>query len=182
MAGSVLQTDVSIRTELLRLMLELRRERGLTYLFITHDLALAWVIADRIAVMYLGKLVETAGKRSLFARPRHPYTQALLGAVPQPHPRAERGQAVLAGDVPSPLAPPPGCRFHTRCPYAQDRCRIEEPRLRPAADGTGPDGTGADGHEVACHFFETIPETAAPALHRTVSPRLARRLALFDAA
>jgi peptide/nickel transport system ATP-binding protein len=124
--------DVSIRTELLRLMLELRRERGLTYLFITHDLSLAWVIADRIAVMYLGKIMEIGPAESVIRDPRNPYTQALVSVSPSPDPptageRAKR--TILKGETPDAVHIPSGCRFHPRCPLAFDRCRVEEPPL-----------------------------------------------------
>jgi oligopeptide/dipeptide ABC transporter ATP-binding protein len=130
--------DVSIRTELLRLMLELRRERGLTYLFITHDLSLAWVIADRIAVMYLGKIMEIGPAESVIRDPRNPYTQALVSVSPSPDPptageRAKR--TILKGETPDAVHIPTGCRFHPRCPLAFDRCLVEEPPLIDVGGG-----------------------------------------------
>ncbi|HET9345678.1 MAG TPA: ABC transporter ATP-binding protein [Candidatus Limnocylindrales bacterium] len=130
--------DVSIRTELLRLMLDLRVERGLTYLFITHDLSLAWVIADRIAVMYLGKIMEIGPSAQVINSPHNPYTQALVSVSPTPTPptpgeRARR--TILVGETPDAAHIPPGCRFHPRCPYAFDRCRVEEPPLFDVGDG-----------------------------------------------
>ena len=124
--------DVSIRTELLRLMLDLRAELGLTYLFITHDLSLAWVIADRIAVMYLGKIMEIGPAEQVIRDPHNPYTQALVSVSPSPDPptageRAKR--TILVGETPDAAHFPTGCRFHPRCPYAFDRCRVEEPPL-----------------------------------------------------
>ena len=129
--------DVSIRTELLRLMLELRRERGLTYLFITHDLAIAWVLADRIAVMYLGKLMEIGPAEQVIRAPRNPYTQALVSVSPStdpPEPDAP-ARTILVGETPDGAHVPAGCRFHPRCPLAFDRCRVEEPPLVEVADG-----------------------------------------------
>ncbi|MBA3234423.1 MAG: ATP-binding cassette domain-containing protein [Chloroflexi bacterium] len=130
--------DVSIRTELLRLMLDLRAERGLTYLFITHDLALAWVIADRIAVMYLGKIMEIGPAEKVIRSPRNPYTQALVSVSPSPIPpdagtRASR--TILEGETPDAAHIPTGCRFHPRCPLAFDRCKVEEPPLFDLGDG-----------------------------------------------
>ena len=130
--------DVSIRTELLRLMLDLRRERGLTYLFITHDLSLAWVIADRIAVMYLGKIMEIGPAERVIRSPRNPYTQALVSVSPSPDPptvgeRARR--TILVGETPDAAHIPPGCRFHPRCPMAFDRCKVEEPPLFDVGGG-----------------------------------------------
>ena len=130
--------DVSIRTELLRLMLELRTERGLTYLFITHDLSLAWVIADRIAVMYLGKIVEIGPSAQVIGAPRHPYTQALVSVSPSPEPPAPGERAkrtILVGETPDAASIPSGCRFNTRCPLAFDRCRVEEPPLMDVGNG-----------------------------------------------
>jgi peptide/nickel transport system ATP-binding protein len=130
--------DVSIRTELLRLMLDLRAERGLTYLFITHDLSLAWVIADRIAVMYLGKIMEIGPADLVINRPHNPYTQALVSVSPTPIPPTpgERAQrTILVGETPDAAHIPTGCRFHPRCPYAFDRCRVEEPPLFDVGDG-----------------------------------------------
>ena len=124
--------DVSIRTELLRLMLDLRAERGLTYLFITHDLSLAWVIADRIAVMYLGKIMEIGPAEQVIRSPHNPYTQALVSVSPSPDPPTARIRAkrtILVGETPDAAHVPNGCRFHPRCPYAFDRCRVEEPPL-----------------------------------------------------
>jgi oligopeptide/dipeptide ABC transporter ATP-binding protein len=128
--------DVSIRTELLRLMLDLRRERELTYLFITHDLAVAWVIADRIAVMYLGKIVEIGPAERVISAPRHPYTAALVSVAPSTEPPTLRAKrTILVGETPDAVAIPAGCRFHTRCPLAFDRCRVEEPPLLDVGDG-----------------------------------------------
>jgi oligopeptide/dipeptide ABC transporter ATP-binding protein len=124
--------DVSIRTELLRLMLDLRKERELTYLFITHDLSLAWVIADRIAVMYLGKIMEIGSAEAVIRSPHHPYTKALVGVSPTPDPMSDSDRAaryILVGETPDAAAIPPGCRFHPRCPLAFDRCKVDSPPL-----------------------------------------------------
>jgi len=138
--------DVSIRAQILNLLKKLQREFQLTYLFISHDLGVVRHISDRIIVMYLGKIVEMADKNSLFDNPQHPYTKALLSAIPVPMPGKKLERMVLAGDVPSPIDPPSGCRFHTRCPFVKDNCKTEEPILRSAENLK-------DGHMVACHYF-----------------------------
>jgi peptide/nickel transport system ATP-binding protein len=132
--------DVSIRTELLRLMLTLRHERGLTYLFITHDLSLAWVIADRIAVMYLGRIMEIGTAEEVIRRPRNPYTEALVSVSPSPEPMTPGDRAartILKGETPDAVRIPSGCRFHPRCPKAFDRCRVESPPLFDLGNGHG---------------------------------------------
>ncbi len=134
--------DVSIRSQVLNLLQDLQDEMDLTYLFISHDLSVIKYACDRVAVMYVGKLVEVAETRTVFLAPQHPYTEALMSAVPRPDPRFRSQRIVLEGDVPDPADPPPGCHFHPRCQYAEDICRVEEP---PLLD-TGP------GHKTACHF------------------------------
>jgi oligopeptide/dipeptide ABC transporter ATP-binding protein len=134
--------DVSIQAQVLNLMMDLQREMGLAYLFISHNLAVVEHISHRIAVMYLGRIVEYTDKRTLFTRALHPYTESLLLAVPVPDPKVKRQKRVLQGDVPSPIKPPPGCHFHTRCPYVFDRCRVETPLLREVKPG----------QMVACHL------------------------------
>jgi oligopeptide/dipeptide ABC transporter ATP-binding protein len=134
--------DVSIQAQVINLLQDLQRERQLSYLFISHNLAVVEHISHQIAVMYLGRIVEKADTRSIFTRAQHPYTEALLSAVPVPDPAIRRKKQVLQGDVPSPVKPPSGCHFHTRCPYAVERCKIEAPPLREIAPG----------HHVSCHL------------------------------
>ena len=136
--------DVSIQAQVINLMVDLQRAKRLSYLFIAHDLAVVEHISHRVAVMYLGRIVEYTDKASLFRRPLHPYTEALLSAVPIPDPKIKRQKRVLQGDVPSPVRPPPGCTFHTRCPYVMPRCKVEVPQLVERAPGTW----------VSCHLHE----------------------------
>jgi peptide/nickel transport system ATP-binding protein len=140
--------DVSVKAQIVNLLQDLQREFGLALLFISHDLAIVEHMTHRIAVMYLGKIVEIAAREQIFASPKHPYTKALLSAVPVPDPTVRRTPIILKGDVPSPINPPSGCRFHTRCPFVFDRCRTEEPELRQRAEGQW----------AACHL-EAIPES-----------------------
>ncbi len=136
--------DVSIQAQVINLLIDLQRKHGFSYLFIAHDLAVVAHISHRVAVMYLGRIVEIADKRELFANPRHPYTQALLASVPVADPRIKALKPMIDGDVPSPINPPSGCAFHTRCRYVMDRCKVETPRLAE----TGPQ------HQVACFLNE----------------------------
>ncbi len=144
--------DVSVKAQIVNLLQDLQAKFGLALLFISHDLAIVEHMTHRVAVMYLGQIVEMAPRQNIFAAPRHPYTKALLSAVPVPDPTARRTPMILKGDVPSPINPPSGCRFHTRCPFVFDRCRSEAPEFRLVADG----------HFAACHL-EKLPETPPPA-------------------
>ncbi|MBM7061534.1 dipeptide ABC transporter ATP-binding protein [Pseudomonas sp. UL073] len=137
--------DVSIQAQVLNLFMDLQAEYATAYVFISHNLAVVRLLADEVLVMYLGRVVERAASAALFARPLHPYTQALLAATPSLQRDPQRPRATLGGDLPDPLAPPPGCAFHTRCPHASERCRVELPELRRL-----------DAHEVACHHAEQI--------------------------
>ncbi|SHH41419.1 ABC transporter ATP-binding protein [Thermosipho atlanticus] len=139
---AVAALDVSIRSQVINLMLDLQKKHNLTYLFISHDLSVIKYISDRIIVMYLGKIVEDASKKDLFDEPLHPYTRALMSAIPVPNPEYKKKRIILKGDVPSPVNPPSGCRFHPRCPVAKEICAKEEPQLREITPG----------HKVACHF------------------------------
>jgi oligopeptide/dipeptide ABC transporter ATP-binding protein len=162
--------DVSIRSQILNLLRDLQDRLGLAYIFVSHDLAVVKHIADRVAVMNLGRIVETAETSALFAAPRHPYSRALLSAIPVPKPRAKRRPMLLQGEMPSALNPPPGCRFHTRCPYVIERCRVEPPPL--LAD--------AAGHATACHrSAELPPPDAVAAANGAFSPALERLVAAF---
>ena len=135
--------DVSIQSQVLNLMLDLQREMHLSYVFIAHNLAVVKHVSDRIAIMYLGRIVELADAETIYRAPRHPYTRALISAIPVPDPARRQQRIVLQGDVPSPIHPPPGCPFHPRCPHATERCKVETPALRPV---------GAEGQVVSCHY------------------------------
>ena len=139
----VAMVDVSIKAQILDLMTDLKKELDLTYLFISHDLATARHVCDRIAIMYLGRIIEIADKDSIYEDPLHPYSVGLMSAIPVPNPKAKKNKAVPRGEIPSPINPPSGCRFHPRCPKAFDRCAVEEPELRDMGNG----------RQVACHLY-----------------------------
>ena len=167
--------DVSVQAQVVNLLQDLQRRFGLAYVFIAHDLAVVKHIAHRVAVMYLGRIVEIADKDALFAAPRHPYTQALLAAIPRPEPSLRHERPVLGGDVPSPIAPPSGCHFHTRGPHAQPVCSDRTPPLERTDDG----------HGAACHFWREIAAGAGAPQPIAFAPsrqRLARLQAAFVAA
>ncbi len=143
--------DVSVQAQVINLLMDLQQEMHLSYLFVAHDLAVVEHISHRVAVMYLGKIVEIASKQAIFTRPQHPYTEALLEAVPVPNPKVRKKRRVLTGDVPSPINPPSGCRFHTRCPYVEERCRRVEPPLQQVTPGQW----------VACHLRQPVATIAS---------------------
>jgi oligopeptide transport system ATP-binding protein len=165
--------DVSVQAQIVNLLKDIQEELDLSYLFISHDLMVVRHMADRIAVMYLGRIVETAPTDDVFAAPRHPYTRALLNVIPLPDPGRRAARQVVEGDVPSPIAPPPGCHFHPRCQFATERCKVEVPHLQ-AVDAN---------HSVACHRWQEIPAFAGTAAVDAgeVNPHLARLQAYFSA-
>ena len=160
--------DVSIQAQIINLLVDLRKARGLAYLFISHDLAVVRHIADRVAVLYLGRIVEQAPAADLFAAPRHPYTRALMSAIPATDPTARHERTLLTGEPPSPINLPGGCAFHPRCPHAVERCRVETPML-----------TG-DAHGTACHLWPELPAAPAAPAEAETSERLKRLQARFQ--
>jgi peptide/nickel transport system ATP-binding protein/oligopeptide transport system ATP-binding protein len=181
--------DVSIRSQILNLLRDLQRRLGLAYIFISHDLAVVKHVADRVAVMNSGRIVETAPADQLFAAPRHPYSHALLSAIPVPDPRARRDRIILQGELPSALSSPPGCRFHTRCPFVIDRCRTEVPALAHVPAKWTPvrreehaqmNESVDGGHATACHRWAELPPRAAVPAESAPSPALERLMAAFS--
>jgi peptide/nickel transport system ATP-binding protein/oligopeptide transport system ATP-binding protein len=162
--------DVSIRSQVLNLLRDLQQRLGLSYLFVSHDLAVVKHIADRVAVMYLGRIVETAAAEDLFRDPRHPYAEALLSAIPVPQPGARGRRRLLAGDPPSPIAPPPGCHLHPRCPHAAAACSTSVPGL--VSDPAG--------HATACHLWQEIPRVGAVAREDALPAHLTRLIRAFE--
>ncbi|MGE3067718.1 MAG: ABC transporter ATP-binding protein [Hyphomicrobiaceae bacterium] len=163
--------DVSVRSQVLNLLRDLQERFGLAYLFISHDLAAVKHVADRVAVMYLGRIVEEAPTAALFGAPRHPYTRALLSAIPMLEPGRPPQRVLLQGDPPSPVNPPPGCHLHPRCPYAQELCASDPPPLERSDDGRAQ----------ACHFWKTIPPPDLPHRNPAVPGPIKQLLAAFDA-
>jgi oligopeptide/dipeptide ABC transporter ATP-binding protein len=163
--------DVSIRAQVLNLLRDLQRRLGLAYILISHDLGVVKHIADRVAVMHLGRIVESASTQALFAAPRHPYSRALLSAIPVPRPHARHNRIILRGEMPSAFDPPAGCRLHTRCPHVIARCRIDEPPLLPDAQG----------HATACHRLAELPPADMSVCEIGPSPALERLVAAFRA-
>ena len=161
--------DVSIRSQVLNLLAGLRKRLSLTYVFISHDLSVIKHIADRVAVMYLGRIVEIAPVDELFVNPRHPYTRALFSAIPVPQPLARRQRQLLEGDVPSPISPPSGCHLHPRCAHAVERCRTERPALVDDRSG----------HATACHRWRELPAMTGLAGQKAPAPRLERLMSEF---
>ncbi|KFE34926.1 ABC transporter ATP-binding protein [Thioclava atlantica] len=162
--------DVSIQAQVVNLLADLKEEFGLTLVVIAHDLAVIRHMADRVAVMYLGEIVELAPAEALFETPRHPYTEALVAAIPLPDPAMRRAEARVAGELPNPIAPPPGCKFHPRCPYAVERCARERPALSPA---------DAQGRQVACHRAADLSLSGLAETETVRSPAAQRRFDLY---
>ncbi|MFL6685114.1 oligopeptide/dipeptide ABC transporter ATP-binding protein, partial [Paraburkholderia graminis] len=162
--------DVSVQAQVINLLETLKQDLGLTLIMVAHDLAVIRHMSDRVAVMYLGEIVELADVDALFDAPLHPYTQALLRAIPASSPHERRAKPALSGDLPSPTAPPSGCRFHTRCPHAKPHCA----EVRPVSERLD------DGRQVACHFWREIQNAGSGApLATSVSPKLIERLAIY---